>query len=153
MTIRAISLWQPWASLIAVGVKVHETRGFRAPPHIVGQRVAIHATIRPFTLADIDERLAHLCVNVFGEYCPKTLPYGAVVATALLQSSTPMTSCAPVDDNDAICGNWSPDRFAWRMAEVHPLLAPIPAKGMQGWWYWTPPEAWTPQALNSAGVA
>lgn len=41
---KAISLWQPWASLIAAGVKSIETRGW--PTNYRGQ-IAIHAAKRP----------------------------------------------------------------------------------------------------------
>jgi hypothetical protein len=39
----AVSLWQPWASLIAVGAKTIETRSWPAPKGLIGQRIAIHA--------------------------------------------------------------------------------------------------------------
>ena len=38
----AISLHQPWASLIAYGVKTIETRSWRPPTKFIGQRIAIH---------------------------------------------------------------------------------------------------------------
>lgn len=40
---KAISLWQPWASLIACGVKPYETRHWAPPRELIGQRIAIHA--------------------------------------------------------------------------------------------------------------
>lgn len=40
---KAISLWQPWASLIACGAKPFETRHWAPPPELIGQRIAIHA--------------------------------------------------------------------------------------------------------------
>ena len=39
----AITLHQPWASLIALGVKTVETRSWPAPAHLVGQTIAVHA--------------------------------------------------------------------------------------------------------------
>ena len=43
---RAISLHQPWASLIAEGHKDVETRSWAPPGRLVGQRIAIHAAKR-----------------------------------------------------------------------------------------------------------
>ncbi len=40
---KAISLWQPWASLIACGAKPFETRSWAPPRSLIGQPIAIHA--------------------------------------------------------------------------------------------------------------
>jgi activating signal cointegrator 1 len=40
---KAISLWQPWASLIAAGAKPFETRSWAPPRELIGQPIAIHA--------------------------------------------------------------------------------------------------------------
>lgn len=40
---RALTLWQPWASLVAIGAKTIETRSWPAPASAVGERIAIHA--------------------------------------------------------------------------------------------------------------
>ena len=41
---KALTLYQPWASLIAVGAKTIETRGYRPPSTLkLGERFAIHA--------------------------------------------------------------------------------------------------------------
>ena len=43
---KAITLYQPYATLIAEGVKTIETRGRAAPQKLVGTRIAIHAAKR-----------------------------------------------------------------------------------------------------------
>lgn len=40
---KAISLYQPWASLIACGAKPYETRSWKPPLDLIGQPIAIHA--------------------------------------------------------------------------------------------------------------
>lgn len=40
---KAISLWQPWASLIACGAKPFETRSWCPPRSLIGKPIAIHA--------------------------------------------------------------------------------------------------------------
>jgi hypothetical protein len=42
-SIQAITLWQPWASLIARGLKRYETRSWAPPASLIGKRLAIHA--------------------------------------------------------------------------------------------------------------
>ena len=42
---KAITLWQPWASLIADGTKTIETRSWAPPSSLLGQRIAIHAAL------------------------------------------------------------------------------------------------------------
>jgi len=43
MVMKAISLWQPWASLIACGAKPYETRHWAPPRDLIGATIAIHA--------------------------------------------------------------------------------------------------------------
>src|SRR5688500_9634413 len=43
---KALTLWQPWASLVAVGVKTIETRSWPAPNSLNGERIAIHAAAK-----------------------------------------------------------------------------------------------------------
>ena len=43
---KALTIWQPWASLIMAGAKPYEFRGWRAPRSIIGQRIVIHAAAR-----------------------------------------------------------------------------------------------------------
>lgn len=50
---KALTLWQPWASLIVVGAKPFEFRGWRAPRSMVGQRIVIHAAARPMVASEI----------------------------------------------------------------------------------------------------
>lgn len=40
---KALTLWQPWASAIAHGFKKVENRPWRPPAKMIGQRFAIHA--------------------------------------------------------------------------------------------------------------
>ena len=44
---KALTLHQPWASLIVEGFKPREFRVWAAPQALVGQRIVIHAAKRP----------------------------------------------------------------------------------------------------------
>lgn len=135
-----ITLWQPWASLIAYGLKEYETRHW-------GTRrrgaIAIHAAKRPI---DAEGRAVIAQVRgTFGnEFFPREheLPMGAVVAVAELKDCLTMASHPIVDSLNCIAieqvselekavGYWQVDRFAWKLEQVR-KLEPIPWKGAQG---------------------
>lgn len=40
---KALTIWQPWASLIVKGYKRFEFRRYPAPRSLIGQRIVIHA--------------------------------------------------------------------------------------------------------------
>jgi hypothetical protein len=98
---KVLSLHQPWASLIALGVKTIETRSWSAPTSLVGQRIAIHAAAKRPTKHGVigDHRYDRYddewymrprdqrYLNHWGY-----LPLGAIVATARLARCVPMAS-------------------------------------------------------------
>lgn len=92
---RAITLHQPWASLIAIGAKTFETRSFPPPAKLIGQRIAIHAAVRPALrmfqhLDEHDQQTRDAIIDALlraEETYMKTwdeLPHGAVICTAVL---------------------------------------------------------------------
>ena len=52
-----ITLWQPWATLVAAGAKPFEFRHWAAPKRLWRQRVAIHAGARAVSKTEIRELL------------------------------------------------------------------------------------------------
>lgn len=130
---KAISLWQPWATLVAMGAKRIETRHWSLPPALLGQRVAIHAA----------KTRDHICVCrdlPFSIYIPDpdALPFGAVVATVILERCGEITarSAAELDlrhPRERAFGNYAPGRYAWVLSDARPLEQPVPFRGAQGW--------------------
>jgi activating signal cointegrator 1 len=134
-TIKALSLWQPWASLMAAGVKRHETRGWSTPYR---GPLAIHAA------KTLDEAGApeDLCIAVFGRHWRAAMPLGAVVAIGDLRGCLPAAEVAPRTTRaDREAGNFTPGRWAWRIDDVRPLAEPIALAGRQALFNWTPPAA------------
>jgi hypothetical protein len=96
----AITIWQPWASLIAAGCKVYESRtwDYRARYRLVpGDRIAIHAGRRPVDAAEVEALLGELrrlapgaareralALLMGARRNPDSLPLSAVLATAVL---------------------------------------------------------------------
>lgn len=143
---KAISLWQPWATLVAVGAKKFETRHwattYRGP-------IAIHAArkVSPEGCALVDELYAEHDEQFFKlvearDECMSTkfhgglaLPVGCVVAIAKLVCvhRTETLPCnGLVDERERRFGNFAPGRYAWQLIDINPLDPPAPAKGAQG---------------------
>lgn len=158
---RAISLWQPWASAIAIGSKLIETRhwatDYRGP-------IAIHAARRK-VLAEFaglgeDEcwiAAMHPLLDESRELDANGslplewhnwLPFGCVVAVAELVDCIPTNAARiykqirePRTHKDAPAlaywtewdmGNFEPGRFAWLLSSVRALPSPVPFVGKQG---------------------
>lgn len=169
MTMRAITLWQPWASLISIGVKPFETRDYPPPRVMLGQRIAIHAAVKHAGKMqaemmrgphwDVAVAISHALEEAGHRGNWGDLPHGAVVCTAVLENAY---QCGPMDDDGQVfiqrCasgksiggvptffqsdpfGDYSLDRWAWRLTDVQVLARPIPARGKQGWWEFDPGE-------------
>lgn len=105
---KAISLWQPWASLIACGVKPYETRDWAPPRGLIGQPIAIHAAKKIDKSAaefaeelvygqhqpggfELSDQLAKVIEEVPDEMCglfgKAVMPIGCVVAIARLDAA------------------------------------------------------------------
>ncbi|RWN20383.1 MAG: hypothetical protein EOR94_13310 [Mesorhizobium sp.] len=50
---KALTVWQPWASLIAIGAKPYEFRGWKPPKSLIGKQLAIHAGARPVKASEV----------------------------------------------------------------------------------------------------
>ncbi len=140
---RAISLWQPWASAISLGAKIFETRHwdtkYRGP-------IAIHAAQR-LRIGEInrllqDERWQR-ALNMLVGVSPRgqgqrpveirDIPFGAIVCTAMLTDVIPtenMTGKEWPSGHFDIFGDYSPGRFAWKIEDVN-RIEPIYCKGSQ----------------------
>ena len=96
----AVSLWQPYASLIAAGVKPWETRDFAPPQRLLGKRIAIHAAKRVPRRGELGEDVEAAISAALGRddwFGRDGLPLGAVVCTAVLGGAVRIR--APADNN------------------------------------------------------
>lgn len=133
VTLKAITLHQPWASLVAMSRKRFETRGWSTNVRGV---VAIHAAaVRSTPLRHVDAGLA----LELGDGYDESRPLGAVVAIGYLESIHAVEDIrGRLTLEELRRGDYSDGRFAWRFGVVAPLDEPVPAKGLQRWWNWTP---------------
>lgn len=121
---RTISLWQPWATAIAIGLKSIETRHwcpkYRGP-------LAIHAARR----WDSSQKEFAMVERGLGRL-PARLPFGAVIAVCDLVDVRPaaelVLSIKPIEK---LYGNYTAGRFGWLLENVVELSEPVPFKGHQ----------------------
>lgn len=140
---RAISLWQPWASAVALGAKSIETRHwsttYRGP-------LAIHAAKtwnRELAyLVNTEPFRAALRQGAHIHYPRSVLPFGAVVCICTLADCIRTEDATGIDVVHTVptcaatwterqMGNYAPGRFAWILRDIQPLKKPIPWKGGQ----------------------
>ncbi len=138
---KALTLTQPWATLVAIGAKRIETRSWSTK--YTGP-IAIHAAKGfPRWAKDtcFDEPfLTALAPQIVGLE-PTELPTGAVIAIAEIIGCRFAEDVArQLDPEELAFGDYSPGRFAWFIANARPLLQPIPAKGALGLWEWAGKE-------------
>ena len=137
---KALTLHQPWASLVADGRKTIETRSWETPRNIIGERIAIHAGKR-----------AHVpsCEKWFPV---ETVPLGAIICTARIDDfahvepgEAPLQTLAwwygrresdrvPIDE----FGDFTHGRHLWKLAEVKELTPMVHVRGRQRLCDWLP---------------
>jgi len=134
---KAISIWQPHASLIVLGLKPFETRSWTAWKSLIGQRIWIHAgkalgdlqTLNDYLIGrdagevtdDVHDAFVRALKGAGISYL-RDLPRGALLGSAIL------AECIPTEQvsDPGVFGDFSPGRYAWRMVDPIPLLAPCP---------------------------
>lgn len=129
---KALSLWQPWASLIACGAKKIETRSwgtsYRGP-------IAIHAAKKWGPEQRGNAELLRVLLPRWEQLLSGALPLGEVVAIAGLVDVAEMTDSwiGEQTSTERICGGYAPGRFGWMLERVRPVFG-LPLRGYQGLW-------------------
>jgi hypothetical protein len=137
---KAITLWQPWASLIVMGLKTIETRTHPRLASLKGQRFAIHAGLH----FDWD------AANAIRAVCPDRIicylgmmsawPRGVVLGTAFCVDHRLLgaadSSAAMIDCEGVYLSRWG---LILPAEKIEAFKPPIPAKGHQGIWNWEKP--------------
>ena len=132
--IYALSLWQPWATAIRVGLKKVETRSWAPRPSMLspGHVFAIHAAKKrgPDTTPAVEciSDLVDADVTVGDE--PRGVLLG-LVRLASVQRMTPAL-CDQQTPLEFRWGNWQPGRYAWFLEPVRWFETPIACIGRQG---------------------
>jgi len=165
MKLPVLTIYQPWASLVANESKVYETR---SRPFNYRGKILIHSAKKPFETSGFNftdrefKRFAG-ALNLPTIYDFKKLPYGAIIAIAELvecwripfgvdervtQAELQSDSNGgkqrfiyhrqPANhhsENELRFGDFRTGRFALEFRNVKKLPVPILARGKQGVWY------------------
>ena len=125
---KAISLWNPWAEAMRLGLKKCETRSW--PTEYRGDLIICSAKRR------LDETGLSVAL---GQQIPLTgMKFGfalciveicGCVSTERVQGFLP-----PLDKTELALGDYSPKRFVWLTQNLRPLANPVPIVGHQGFW-------------------
>lgn len=143
-TIKAISILQPWASLIAAEAKKIETRSwktqYRGP-------LAIHAS-KAFSKENKD------FAAIIPELKGKDIYCGHIIAVVNLTDCVKVESWDEergeasllsgnnhyhVEGREFLFGNYAPGRYGWILENITPIK-PVEAKGQLSLWDWTLPN-------------
>ncbi len=147
---KAISLHQPWASLIAHGNMRSETRLQCAPLSCIGETLAIHAAKTTVGNDALPERLLP---------APSSeLPRGVIVCTAKLLWCGRITRhhYQAFEMHNGLTwvmdpfGNYEIGRWVWALDSIKPLRTPVPVPGRRSIWSL---DAETTAAVISEGGA
>ena len=124
---RGITLWQPWASAVALAVKKIETRTwltqYRGPLAIHAARDAAPQQARFYALHEKTLRRAGLDVE-------RPLPLGEIIAVVELGAIVGSDLCRP-STMEFPWGDYSPGRWCWLLKAPAILETPIPFRGSQ----------------------
>ena len=145
---KALSLWDPWGTLVAIGAKRYETRSW--PTRHRGP-LAIHvaASWKPESADAINHpvicaTLAKAGINtpwmldgspVSARDAKRYFPLGSIIAVIDLLACIRMTDkINPPPAPEVAFGDFTFGRYAWRLADVRRLPEPIPCRGSRGLW-------------------
>ncbi|MBW4589778.1 MAG: ASCH domain-containing protein [Aetokthonos hydrillicola CCALA 1050] len=129
-SLKAISLWQPWASLIPLGLKHYETRSWKTSYR--GKLLICSAA--KLTKEQYQQYLK-ICNEVkLPAWDETNFPRGCAIAICDLVDCIEMTPCfiEQQSKTEILCGDWQPGRYAWKLENIQPIREPFAVKGKQG---------------------
>lgn len=144
---KALTLWQPWASLVALGHKKVETRCWSTkyrgliaihsaknlPPNWLGK--SVRTVDFQFEL-----REALGCDRLRDDHLEfvKQLPRGSMLCIVSLMDIRETDRIQDdISQRERIFGNYEEGRYAWFLEMVERFETPIPAKGNRMLWNWS----------------
>ena len=134
---KVITLHQPWASLIMLGLKNYETRSWPCPIKHRGP-LLIHASKKVVPLDNIVGspefyQIVRALLDKYGR-C-SDMPTGAILGQVDVVGAHKTEEVKDeISPLELACGDYADGRFAWELANITPFDEPIPAKGKQGLW-------------------
>lgn len=126
---KALSLWEPWAILILLGLKKYETRSWST---IYRGDLVIHAAakndaeiVEGFNLSEVQAALRGTGITY------AHLRFGVPVCVVRLVDVLPAMQ---VPKDERVLGNFALGRYSWLLDDVRPFTAWPRVSGKQGLW-------------------
>lgn len=148
---KALTIWQPWASLIMIGAKPWEWRGWPLPKWMVDHQVVIHAGARAVKADEIVDLIEEIYIGDTSLIAEKALPLlkntplagyprSCGLGTVILRAPIRAADWAAEHDKSGLDSDRiDHSKWAWPVTDIKPFAQPIPCRGAQGFWNW--PEA------------
>lgn len=134
---KALTLTEPWATLMRLEEKRVETRSWKLPNYIIGQEVAIHsAKGYPKWAQDMcNLPQFHSSLRPDGNYAYPELHRGHVLCVVKFIGCRFTEDVRnQISDKEMAFGDYEDGRFAWFSEFVTKIDTPIPAVGHLGFW-------------------
>ncbi len=136
--LRALTVKDPWATLIAIGAKQIETRSYRTRHR---GPIAIHSS-KAFSREDQElcfQEPVRGALERAGIRFPTDMPRGAIIAVAEAAACAQVPGGQDWEEDippepERSFGFYSPNRWMWRLANIRRLTEPVPCRGMLGLW-------------------
>jgi hypothetical protein len=126
---KALTLHQPYAILIALGEKQYETRSWTVSYR---DKVAIHAGR---TWNNDTKSWTQMSILKLGIKLPDMMPLGALLCICELRAIYHTEALLPkLTEKERRLGDYSAGRFAWRLEVIEVFDNPIFVGGKQGLW-------------------
>lgn len=144
---KAISLWQPWASLIVQGDKEYETRGwytgYRGPLLIHAAKRVVLKELDALDCPYFQEALKRYRtesklvpgakLTLTAKLARLVLPFGKLLGRVDLVDCIPTEKAREeITNKEYMFGNYCHGRYAWKLANPVMFYQPIDYKGEQG---------------------
>lgn len=128
---KTLTLTQPWATLVILGIKQWETRGWFTRER---GRIGIHAA-KGWTRLDREfvDDLIELGILPVGTPLPLGAVLGSVRLDGLVRTDLAVRQ-GYISPTEQMLGDYSPGRYAWELGDPRPLPEPLPWKGALGLW-------------------
>lgn len=149
---KAITIKQPWSSLIVHGIKDIENRTWKCPKKYIGKRVLIHASATPINMVNPSSVFTHQQWDFLTEEQKMLTISGAMPTSAIIGSveivdcvinhpsiwaeKTDISLLGDVLDDLRLLGRAVPPKVVYNWVLANPVLfeKPIPAKGELSFW-------------------
>lgn len=149
---KALTIYQPWASLVMIGAKPYEFRRWdyrQRERALAGQRIVIHASARPVRPIEVEDIIRRMSDRISSLRAETAMPLlkrlqaahkargivelSAGLGTAIIGTPRLVSSLfSSPADSDRIDHHM----YAWPLTDIQPFDAPMPCRGAQGFWTW-----------------